>query len=275
MKNLFCLFVLAILFTSCYDNFRFGEPAGVIEDIPTDVPEVKEDDLVYFADFVKDQNNKALANVEVAVYADGIRYSDLTDARGEYVIEVPADDLPQSGFISLSITKEEYVPYNSTYPAPLNGGEVYETDVDQLLLSPCPNCLKLGDKSSELFHLGDDNYGGTENSQFQKTTDGTEVDIQLQETGGFGALKISFEIKGIQPIKFENKSSVQFYAGSDLVDEKLIDVDSPIDGSFGTYTMSVDNTRTITSFRFITRNHGTVGSDYDDWEFTCLYAEGL
>ena len=279
MKNLLFLFVLSMVFASCYDNFRFGEPAGVIEETTQEsntskeVPETTDNDLVYFSDVVKDASGNGLAGVQVAMYAAGERYADVTNAAGEYQLEVPVADLPRSGFISMSLIKQGYIPYNSCYKAPLQGGEIYGNDVDGLALSPCPDCLVLGEKSSDLWHLGDDNYGGPENSQFQKTTDGTELIIPIQQGVDAEQLRITFQVKGIQPSHFEMKSNVQFLSGGEVVSTQFIEEDSALDGSFSTYTMTVRSTNAITGFRFATDNHGTPGSDYDDWEFTCLYAE--
>ncbi len=47
-----------------------------------------------------------------------------------------------------------------------------------------------------------------------------------------------------------------------------------MDGSFATYAMTVDYSISVTSYKLITRNHGTLGSDYDYWEFTCFHAIG-
>jgi len=283
MKNLFFLFVLCMLFASCYDNFRFGETEFVIEEtleeipIPStskEVPETTDNDLIYFADIVQDAAGKAIPGVEVAIYAAGVRYVDLTNQAGEYLLAVPAADLPQLGFISMSLVKQGYIPYNSCYKAPLKGGEVYGNDVAGLALSPCADCLVLGEKSSDLFHLGDDFYGGPENSQFQKTTDGTEVIIPIQQTVDAEQLTITFQVKGIQPSFIDIKSSnVQFLSGGEVVSQQYIEEDSASDGIFSTYTMTVRSANTITAFRFATGNHGTPGSDFDDWEFTCLYAE--
>lgn len=279
MKNLIFLLTLVFLASSCYDNYPIGDsgldhPKEEIEDQTEAEIEVASESIV-FSDVVLDDDNDPLSNVVVSVYAAGKRYSDVTGATGKYVIEVPAAELPQIGYISLSITKDKYVPYNSTYKAPMQGGQVYETEEIQLRLVSCPNCLEIGEKSSELFHLGDDNYGGPENSQFQKTTDGTELDIELKDSDGYEKIDLSFEVKGIQPSRFmeENHSSVQFFAGDELVAEEFIDEDSPQDGSFGTYKMSVDNSETITIIKFVTRKDGPQDSDFDDWEFTCLYVE--
>ena len=89
-------------------------------------------------------------------------------------------------------------------------------------------------------------------------------------------MTLTFEAKGLQPIEFEdeNHSSIQFMSGDEIVSEQFIDDDSAEDGSFTVYNISVENSLPITSIKVITRNHGTQGSDYDDWEFTNLHLKG-
>ncbi len=298
MKNTLSLLALVLLLSSCYDNFRLGgdeleppivEPTGVTtttdDGSDTDADNDTDDDSsndnetvtdlasIIFTDVVQDESGQTLAGVEVAMYAAGKRYADFTNEAGEYRLEVPAADLPQLGFISMSLVKQGYIPYNSCYKAPLQAGTVYGNDVDGLALSPCADCLVLGEKSSDLFHLGDDNYGGPENSQFQKMTDGTEVIIPIQQPVDTEQIRITFQVKGIQPKDFELLSNVQFLSGGEVVSTQYIEENSALDGSFSTYSMTVRSASTITAFRFATDNQGYEDSDYDDWEFTCLYAE--
>ncbi len=267
MKQLIVLFLLTLTFTSCYDNFRIGG----LEEVPTEAIDAES---VLFVDSVMDENGP-LSDAVVSVYADNVRYSDLTDSDGRYSIEVPADKFPTTGYISLSITKEAYQPHNETYKTPLVAGSTYDSGTSGILMAPCPDCLTVDEKSSELIHLGDDRYQGTINSQFQKATDGTEYEFQLEGSAGYGALKLSFEAKGLQPDRFDMRSSVQFISGAEVVTETELDVNAPEDGSFGLYELEVTNASPITALKLITRNHGTAGSDYDDWEFTCLYVQGI
>ncbi len=158
---------------------------------------------------------------------------------------------------------------------PLEDGAVYGSE-DILALTPCPNCLVIGDKSSELFHLGDDLYGGPENSQFQKATDGLEVEYHLDASLQFSQLKMGIDIKGLQSDLFDEdqKSSIEFYSRGELIAETTFTEESPEDGSYATFEFVIDNTQPITSLKVITRNFGPVDSNYDDWEFTCMYLEG-
>lgn len=285
MKHLLYLLLLTLFVASCSDGLVLPEtpdeaelPGTTTEEvIPETNPEIEEGaTVVHFSDKVLDDDMQALAGVHVSVFAANLRYSDITDANGTYNITVPLDQLPTTGYISMSITKDNFKPKNVTYQPPLVANTVYDSNEENLSLSGCPTCLDVGGyKSSELFHLGDDNYGGTINSQFQKSTDGIEMPFELKGAGAYSRLRLSFEAKGLQPTEFPLLSSVQFGSGGEVSVEEELDQTAPEDGSFGTYTIVVDNSTAITDIKFITRNHGTDGSDYDDWEFTCLYVEGI
>ena len=268
MKHLFCFLAFAFLFTNCNDDIEIVDPSSVI-----DIERIEGD--VRFVDLVLDEDGAPLEGVVVTVYADNTRHTDITDDRGFYDIVVPLADLPFSGFISVSVNAKEYKPYNLTYEAPLIADKTYDSKMPSFRLSPCPTCLDIGVKSSELVHLGDDFYAGSINSQFQKSTDGMDIEFKLEGSEEYTALAISFDVKGIQPDRFEDKSAIQFMSGEEVVGEQLIEMNSPEDGSFETFMYQVDNTQTVTSVKFATMNHGTPGSDYDDWEFTCLYIEGV
>lgn len=268
MKNLFYLLLLGLFFTACQDDLQIvngalDERVGVVN----------------FSDTVFDVDNNELSGAVVSVYANNVRYHDITDENGKYNIQVPVHYLPVSGEISMSIVSDDYKPFNVTYLAPLFEGTTYDAQVPSLLLESCPDCLEVdGDKSSELFHLGDDRYSGTINSQFQKGTDGTEMVFTLKNNLIYSQIAISFEAKGVQPDSFDPGASVVFgtegSSGGEGSQEQFIE-QAPQDGSFGTYKMVFNNAEDLETITFITRNHGTEGSDYDDWEFTCVHVEGI
>ena len=272
MKQVFYLIAIAFLFTNCNDDLELvNENPQVNVSVEQEVIEGE----VLFSDLVLNEKNEPLSGVVVSVYASNNRYTDVTDDKGAYDIRVPLAELPSTGFISVSVNAPDFKPHNLTYQAPLEADNVYGSESGTLRLSPCPTCLEIDVKSSELIHLGDDNYSGSVNSQFQKATDGIEIEFDLEGSTDYSSLNVSYQIKGIQPDRFEMKSSIEFSSDGELVREQLIEMNAPEDGSFDTFMYEVDNAQPITSIKFITRNHGQPGSDYDDWEFTCLYIEGV
>jgi len=271
MKQLLLFCSLIFLLSNCNDPLQ-------LESIETEqlepIETVTENLEARFSDTVFNESGEPMANAIVSLYGNSIRYNDITDENGEYEITIAVDQLPRSGYISMSITKDNFKPRNVTYAAPLSA-QTYRASEGELKLNPCPTCLYIGEKSSELFHLGDDNYGGSENSQFQKSTDGTELDFELADSAEYERLRITLDIKGIQPIKFDEHSSIQFISNENTVAEIFLDEDSPTDGSYATYSFELDNAEAVEALTIMTKNHGTPGSDYDDWEFTCLFIEGV
>lgn len=271
MKQIFYLIAVALLFTNCNDDLELINENAQID---SSSEQLIEGD-VRFSDQIFTEKGDPLSGVVVSVYASNNRYTAVTDESGTYDVEVPLTELPRSGYISVSVNAQDFKPHNLTYLAPLVADEVYGSESESLRLSPCPTCLQIDVKSSELIHLGDDNYSGSVNSQFQKATDGIEIEFDLEGSTEYSTLNVSYQIKGIQPDRFEMKSSIEFTSDGEMVSEQLIEMNAPEDGSFETFMYEVDNTQPITSIKFITRNHGEPGSDYDDWEFTCLYIEGV
>ena len=271
-------FLICLLFlASCNDDLDLGSTEiDINETIDTGPVTIGDVDLgtAVFSDVIYDENNEVMSDAVVAIYASSKRYSAITDAKGEYSISVPVAELPRTGFISLSIHKAAFIPENVVYKAPLTDGQVLGTGVESFALRACPECLNIGENSEELFHLGDDSFGGPENSQFQKSTDGVDVTLEVAGSVAFENLTLTFEAKGLQPNVFEdeNHSSIQFMSGDEIVSEQFIDDDSAEDGSFTVYNFIVENSLPITSIKVITRDSPT--TNFDDWEFTNLHLKG-
>jgi len=273
MNNIkFAFLALAILlFTAC-GQFGEGEytPNTPETITPETVVEVQNNEVV-FKDVVRDTDNNEVVAATVTLYADSKRYSSTTDANGQYEIKIAREMLPTQGFMSISVVADGYKPHNLTYEANRIDSGTYGSDAD-IQLSPCPDCIQInGDKSGELVHLGDDQYAGAANSQFQKSTDGTTRSFQFENSAEYVQLIISFEAKGLQPSNFDLGSSVVLGEGE--AEEYLWD--SPEDGSYGKYSITVTNSPAAEFLTLKTRDHGTPGTDYDDWEFTCLHIEGV
>ena len=275
MKNFFYLLCLLCL-ASCNDDLNLGDTEVVLPDETATETIETERGMVVFTDIVTDENNEALSEAVVSIYALGDRHSALTDDNGQYVLTVHESKFPKTGFISLSIHKDGYVPENIVYSAPLSYGDVLGAGEESSSLKSCPGCLNIGENSEELFHLGDDNFTGSENSQFQKSSDGVDVTLDVTGSVAYENLILTFEAKGLQPKhrEDENHSSIQFMSGTEIVLEEYLREDSPEDGSFSQYVVNVDNRNPITSIKVMTRDRGTPGSDYDDWEFTNLHLRG-
>ena len=218
------------------------------------------------------ENGVPVQGAIVSVYGNGQRYFDETDAKGEYSIVVPSESLLATGFISLNISHSDYKPLNVTYKAPLLSNSTYDSKSIAKTIVKCNNCLRVKNaNATELYHLGDDNFSGTANSQFQKNSDGIETFFSFVNTIGDDAkLKITFEAKGLQPDRFNTPAMVVFGNQSIHLEE------SPEDGSYQKYALEFDNDKTIETIEFRTSEpRSATDLDVDDWEFTSFYIEGI
>lgn len=229
---------------------------------------------ISFSDSVSSDDTK-IVDALVSIYAGNQRFFDRTDEDGFYNISVPSDLFPRSGFISLTILHPDYKPVCVSYELPLSSEVIYDAkDVGGNLVL-CPNCLVIeNENASELWHLGDNNFSGPENSQFQKFSDGLELVFNFENRVEFPRLKISFDAKGIQTDLFVTPNMIS------LEDEniQLTIEESPMDGSFDMYSFTIENSEELNSLKFQTTNDYKPEysmDDYDDWEFNALSIEGI
>lgn len=227
-------------------------------------------DVVTFKDIVL-ENNQPVPGAVVSIYANGKRYVDITDAHGEYDLVVPADSLLVDGFMSLSIALGTYKPLNVTYQAPLTANAVYDSKNVAKGMTKCAGCLNVANENfSELYHLGDDSFSGSINSQFQKVSDGIEVSFNFTNSTS-SKLKFNFEAKGIQTNIDPSVTPTRIvFAGV----EYPLDM-SPDDGSYAAYSVVVNNDPAVDTVFFRTSSPRPIDGDVDDWEFTSFYIEGL
>ena len=117
-----------------------------------------------------------------------------------------------------------------------------------------------------MHHLGDDNYGGSVNSQFQKSTEGTSFtksfEISSVQYNNYEKASLRFEAKGIQ--NFDNKLSINSVT--------YILPSSPSDGSYDTYLIELEKSAYQSGSNNLIITSG-FGGDYDDFEFANIVIE--
>ena len=207
----------------------------------------------------------------VSIYGNDIRFFDVTDAEGKYRIEVPSEDLIATGFMSLNLYHPEYEPQTVTYEAPLAEYSVHGTNDVSSEMEKCDNCLEVFNaRHSELIHLGDNNFSGSINSQFQKASDGIEYSFDIANSNNTNTkLKIGFDAKGLQPN--EERVSARVIFGQQTIELEM----SPTDGSYAEYELEFENELGVETIKFITSDPRPSDGDVDDWEFTGFYVKGL
>ncbi len=206
----------------------------------------------------------------VSIYGMNKRFFDVTNSEGSYTIQVPTDSLITTGFMSLNVYHKDYLPLTMTYAAPLEDYSVHGANDIDSSMEKCENCLEvLNARYSELIHLGDNNFSGSINSQFQKDSDGIEFSFDFANSNNANTkLKIGFEAKGLQPN--EDRVSARVIFGQQTIELEM----SPEDGSYAEYSLEFENELGVETIKFITSDPRPSDGDVDDWEFTSFHVKG-
>lgn len=183
-----------------------------------------------------------------------------TLADGKYVLFAP--DVPD--FFALSASLAGYIPETANVETATLVGTTLIVDfqlererLDVIVIEIVP----------DVHHLGDDNFSGAINSQFQKTSEGVSFtrDFVLstdQLPPAFNTAQIQLLVKGAQ---CPNELSMN----QAMLDRRLDT--APGDGSFGLFTVSIDTTQLRLGNNSLTVTSRPcdqfAGDDADDFEF--------
>lgn len=205
---------------------------------------------------VDDKTGQPVAGAQVYFVANGQTFSTLTNSSGRFSLEFETANIPTN--VAYWVAKTGYIPLARNLK--LTGTSA---DAGTLRLEPLDAGTILVEVIPDLHHLGDNSYGGTPNSQFQKAnTEGTvftrNFTVSAMQRGATGAL-LTLAAKGLEcPNQL-------------LVNQALIGYldSSPPDGSFGTITFQVPTTTYVSGANTLSiRSIPCSGSDSDDFEFT-------
>lgn len=179
-----------------------------------------------------------------------------TDEAGRYTLSVP--EVPD--FFALSASREGFVPHSRNVDAAMLHGAPLSLD---FRLSPVSEAVVAIEPVPEVHHLGDNNFDGTINSQFQKESEGAEFSatFDLKETQlppRFTHGEIHLLAKGVQ------RRHRIVINGVDI--ERRLD-DSPEDGSFGEFAAPFDPEILRAGVNKIEIIARPSTSDIDDFEF--------
>lgn len=211
------------------------------------------------------RSSEPIAGATVSIdRSGGDRIQTQTDASGRYAIQVPAFD----GHFVLAVSKSAYLPRAEGLDASL-----VTTSVDfvrDVSLQPVAhnNALALEEDQGVVHHLGDSNFGGSINSQFQKEAEGVQLTVEFDIAGlsvASGTPTLHYLAKGVQTGSLHYANEIRL---NGVLQGHM--QDSPRDGSYSAEQLVLHvgdlspgvNTLTITS--------GYQFGDNDDFEFTNL-----
>lgn len=160
---------------------------------------------------VTDSAGKPIAGAQINVPLDKM-YSATTNENGQYVLSIP-ESVSLPGFFAGTIHKQGYITRMTQFS--YSGGQLNQSDSS-------PQLTKSTDADIyfpiglTVVHLGDDNYGGSANSQLQVRTLGLAVSesatLTKEQLSKYKYLRISLYARGVETercnkITFGNKSS--------------------------------------------------------------------
>jgi hypothetical protein len=212
---------------------------------------------------VVDENGNPVSNMTVKLeyLVNGEEESSLaqTNSQGYYSISIDEDKLKNVDDTSFLIYayKDGYIPVTNSFK--INSNRNFNIDFTTNHIKPNEVVLEIEPK---VHHLGDDQYNGSINSQFQKNTEGIRFHksfhITQSQYENYDYAELTFSAKGIQGTHYGDEVI--------LNNQSYVLEQSNADGSYKTYSLNLDknsynigeNNIEVTSGFYI---------DYDDFEF--------
>jgi hypothetical protein len=179
-----------------------------------------------------------------------------TDDEGQYVLAVP--EIPE--FIALSASMEAYAPESVNVPASALKQGVVTRDFE---LAPERRDIIVLEQDPDVHHLGDDEYTGRINSQFQKLSEGryyiATFHVPADTLVGAG------EYASIELLARGTQRDNEIRINDRLVGRGLNR--APRDGSYGPFEARFPASWLEEGVNFIEIRSVYRGSDLDDFEF--------
>jgi len=179
--------LLAALLASCG-----GGGSGESAPVPRDTVRLT-------CDVTDQATGKAVAGATVTYQAGTTEFAARTDANGNCELNMPASEVAGVAFPAGSVEKPGYEP-QTLLCGKLQGGDTCATSVQ---IIPLADNVSIPVGGGVVMHLGDDQFEGAINSQFQKSTDGTELvfvidDWAAKAQAGYTKATVYLDAKGWQ-----------------------------------------------------------------------------
>lgn len=221
---------------------------------------------------VVDLSGAPVSGATVAVELDRV-YSTTSDANGRFTLKTPRDYRYPEYFAGYT-QKSGHMPgqiffrYQSGNLASSASGASVRTPVATAEDVFLPAGVSV-------VHLGDDNFGGAVNSQFQKRAQGIVWEDFFNLPTPTSQVCVSFFAKGVETgSRLDNAVSIS-NDGRPGTFQVLDLSDSPSDGSYRdqTHCFSLSGYQTGDRVRVAINSGANTGGDYDDFEFVGVTAK--
>lgn len=220
--------------------------------------------------YVFDFNSKAaVADAAVNYQGGQTEYTAQTNTSGNCRLDLPASEVANIKFPAATVTKAGYEPQTILCES-LQAGRSCTADA---ALIPLTSKVSIPVGSDVVMHLGDDLFSGTNNSQFQKTTDGGEASFAIPDWAEKAALAgvtqavVLLDAKGWQTDVCSNRVSLAGDAGT----ETLPGGNSPSEGYWAggknaPFVFDLKQVGRLSAALKITSGTCSGTSDLDDFE---------
>lgn len=217
-----------------------------------------------------DASNKSISGVTISFVENGITYSTTSDSLGTWALAAPIANLPTSIALTL-YDNPSYVPQVLTMNTPgATSAAAGVSRYNTVALAANGPQYAIVEVAPTVHHLGDSNYTGSANSQFQyPSAQGTSftATFAVQSASlAYAHATIDFSAKGIEcPDTLSINGGAPYVLGP-----------SASDGSYSTYSIPVSpnvfssggNAIRINSVNYGGPGNGVCANgDYDDFEF--------
>lgn len=236
-----------------------------------------------FSGTINNASGAPLAGVKINLpYRTGA-YTATTDAAGQYSFKVRTADFATGGIIALRAYADTFAPAAYYYQLPLQGKSTYNLGATPVALTPLGPNEYASAGFSELIHLGDDNYSGSQNSQLQTTSRGdgfsnTLLEWKTADNNKFKTARVKLLIRGMQGTTQTTKGDAGLFdaAGNAIGARVALNMNSDVAGGYSAYTFdyAVPATLPAGAVRFVVRT-GSQPGDLDDIEYTGISLQFL
>ncbi len=226
-------------------------------------------DTVRLSCSVVDQSTgKAVSGATVNYQSGTTEFATTTNADGSCELNLPATKVAGVAYPAATVQKPGYEPQTILCNM-LTGGGTCSQDVN---LIPLASNVSIPVGGDAVKHVGDDQFAGTVNSQFQKATDGTDLvfvidDWAAKVKAGYTRATVYLDHKGWQTLLCENTIGLT----GDVGTVTLAGGNSPKDGYWGggkqdPFEFSVAEVGTQRAELHVTSGTCAGTQDFDDFE---------
>jgi hypothetical protein len=246
-----------------------GDSSSAAEAIPADTARLE-------CQVVDGSSGNAVADASVNYQAGSTAYTTQTNADGTCRLDMPAAAVAGVQYPAASVAKPGYEP-QTILCASLQGGSACSQTVQLIPLAANVSVPVGGDV---VMHLGDDQFEGAANSQFQKSTDGAELAFRIADwaeqakAAGVTKATVYLDAKGWQSHICDNQITLAGDVGTAALPGGV----SPAEGYWGggrqvPFVFAVEQIGTLNAELRITSGACNGTTDLDDFEINRIRVE--